>query len=63
VKKDELVNIDNLEIEPLSDEDLRSVGGGAVLDSTSTVAGCSCQCCFSGTGTTATTQGAAKQAG
>jgi hypothetical protein len=43
-KKDELANVDNLEIEPLSDADLSSVAGGA--EATSTGYGCSCTCCF-----------------
>lgn len=40
-------SIDDLEIEALSDEDLDAVAGGA--EATSTVATCSCQCCFGGT--------------
>ncbi|MFE8603452.1 hypothetical protein [Archangium violaceum] len=43
-EKMDLATIDNLEITPLSDEELDSVAGG--LTNNSTVA--SCQCCVAG---------------
>lgn len=39
-KKDNMADVDNMEIEPLSDDLLESVAGG-----NSNAAGCSCQLC------------------
>lgn len=61
--KKNLVNIDSLEIEPLSDEELSMVGGGADGTTTSTIQTCSCQCCTSGTGKTANCANPERQAG
>jgi hypothetical protein len=43
-KKDQSAEIDNLNIEPLSDEDLDSVAGGATAGS--------CSCCETASGCT-----------
>lgn len=42
-KKDELDQIDELEVQGLSDEELESVAGGA--EAATDVSSCSCSCC------------------
>lgn len=46
-KKDgDLANIDNLEVQALSDDELDAVAGGAVaLEEATDASSCSCSCC------------------
>jgi|GEM_PF-6204122 len=46
MSKEDLANVDNLEVEALSDEELESVAGGGPTEVAS------CTCCAEGTNTT-----------